>query len=184
MNEVLKTIKRRRSVRRYKQEQLSKETLDLIVEAGIYAPSGHNDQPWYFTIIQNGEMLKNINEKTKQAMSKSNIDWIQKMGSSANYHITYNAPTLIIVSGRKDALAWQADCAAAIQNMLIGAESLNIGSVWLGVLTFFFNQEEEVVKLGIPEGYQPYYGIALGYKSNEKELLAPERKLDVVNYIR
>ena len=68
------------------------------------------------------------------------ILWVQKMGSNPNFQVTYNAPTLIIVSGRKDAMAWSADCAAAIQNMLIVAESLNIGSVWLGLVRFFFEQ--------------------------------------------
>ncbi|MHB8062903.1 MAG: nitroreductase family protein [Ruminiclostridium sp.] len=182
MNEVLNVIKNRRSVRSYKQEQISQGSLDSIIEAGIYAPTAHNEQPWHFTIIQNQQMLQHINERAKESMAKSDIEWIQKMGSKPDFQLTYNAPTLIIVSGRKDAMAWSADCAAAIQNMLIAAESLNIGSVWLGLLRFFFEHEEEVNKLGIPEGYEPYYGVAFGYK--EKEQTAPKRNLDVVNYIR
>lgn len=184
MNEVLKAIKSRRSVRKYKEEQISQESLDSIIEAGVYAPTAHNEQPWHFTIIQNKEMLQHINEKAKELMAKSDVEWIQKMGANPNFKVTYNAPTLIIVSGRKDAMAWSADCAAAIQNMLIAAESLDIGSVWLGLLRFFFQQEEEVAKLGIPEGYEPYYGVALGFKTRDKEQLAPKRNFDVVNYIR
>lgn len=184
MNEVLKVIKSRRSVRNYKQEQISQKSLDLIIEAGVYAPSAHNEQPWHFTIIQNQQMLQHINEIVSELMTKSDIKWIQKMGSNPAFKVTYNAPTLIIVSGRKDAMAWSADCSAAIQNMLIAAESLNIGSVWLGLLRFFFQQEGEVNKLGIPEGYAPYYGVALGFKEVEKEQAAPKRSLDVVNYIR
>jgi len=184
MNEVLRVIKSRRSIRSYRQEQISQESLDLIIEAGIYAPTAHNQQPWHFTVIQNQEMLKHINKKTKELMAESDEEWIQKMGSNPDFQATYNAPTLIIVSGRKDAMAWSADCAAAIQNMLIAAESLNIGSVWLGLMRLFFQQEEEVSKLGIPKGYQPYYGVALGFKAGEKERTAPERNLDVVSYIR
>ncbi|MDF2942218.1 MAG: nitroreductase [Herbinix sp.] len=182
MNEILKVIKSRRSVRSYKQEQISQESLDAIIEAGIYAPTAHNDQPWHFTIIQNQDMLQQINVITKEEMANSDIEWIKKMGSNPNFHLTYHAPTLIIVSGRKDAIAWTADCAAAIQNMLLAAESLNIGSVWLGLLKFYFDKEEGVQKLGIPEGYEPYYGVAFGFK--EKEQAAPKRNLDVVNYIR
>ena len=184
MNEVLKAIKSRRSVRNYKHEQISQESLDLIIEAGVYAPTAHNEQPWHFIIIQNQAILNHINEKAKELMAKSDVEWIQKMGSNSDFQLTYNAPTLIIVSGREDAMAWSADCAAAIQNMLIAAESLNIGSVWLGLLRFFFQQEGEVSKLGIPEGYQPYYGVALGFKAKEKEQVAPKRNLDVVKYIR
>lgn len=183
MNEVLKVIKSRRSVRDYRHEQISQESLDRIIEAGVYAPTAHNEQPWHFTVIQNQEMLQYINKKIKELMAESDIEWIQKMGSKPHFQVTYNAPTLIIVSGRKDAMAWSADCAAAIQNMLIAAESLNIGSVWLGLMRLFFQQEGEISKLGIPKGYQPYYGVALGFKAKEKEQAAPKRNLDVVNYI-
>ena len=184
MNEVLTAIKSRRSVRNYKQEQISDENLQLIIEAGIYAPTAHNEQPWHFTVIQNKEMLQDINEKVSTAMSISDVEWIRKMASNPAFKVTYNAPTLIIVSGRKDGMAWNVDCAAAIQNMLIAAESLGIGSVWLGLLRFFFQQEDEVSKLGIPEGYQPFYGVALGYKAKAKEQSAPKRNFDVVNYIK
>jgi len=76
------------------------------------------------------------------------------------------------------------DCAAAIENMLITAESLDIGSVWLGLLRFFLQEKNEVDKLGIPEGYQPYYGVSLGFNSKENRQITPKRNLDVVNYIR
>lgn len=184
MNDVIKAIKSRRSVRKYKQDQISEESLKSIIEAGIYAPTAHNDQPWHFTVIQNADLLKEINRSVKDAMAQSDIDWIQKMGSNPNFQVTFNAPTLIVVSGRKDGMAWEADCAAAIQNMLIAAESMDIGSVWLGLVKFFFKEEGAMDKLGIPDNYQPYYGVALGYKAIEKELTAPKRNLDVVTYIR
>jgi nitroreductase len=98
--------------------------------------------------------------------------------------ITYNAPTLIIVSGNKNALSPKVNCSVAIQNMLLALESLNIGSVWIGLITFFLKLEDEVKKLGVPDGYEPYYGIALGYKSLNKEMISSKRNLDVVNYIR
>lgn len=184
MNEVLKAIKNRRSVRSYLPEQIKQEDLELIIEAGIYAPTAHNDQPWHFTIIQNKETIRYISDKSKELMVKSETEWMRNMGSNPKIDLTYNAPTLIIVSGKKDALAPKIDCSAAIENMLIAAESLNIGSVWLGLVTFFLKLEAEVKKLGIPEGYEPYYGVALGYKATEKELIAPKRNLNVVNYIR
>lgn len=184
MNDVIKAIKSRRSIRKYKQEQISEESLNLIIEAAVYAPTAHNEQPCHFTVIQNQEVLQHINEIVKESMVKSEVEWIQNMGLKPNFQVTYNAPTLIIVSGKKDGMAWSVDCAAAIENMLIAAESLNIGSVWLGLLRFLFEREGEISKLGIPEGYQPYYGVALGYKIDGKEYIAPKRNMDVVNYIR
>lgn len=68
--------------------------------------------------------------------------------------------------------------------MLLAAESLDIGSVWLGFAVFCFKKEGEAEKIGISEGYEPFYGVALGYKAIDKELAAPKRNYDVVNYIR
>ncbi|WP_411680239.1 nitroreductase family protein [Clostridium thailandense] len=184
MNEVLNAIKNRRSVRAYLPTQIKQEDLDLIIESGIYAPSGHNDQPWHFTVIQNKEIIQHISDKSKELMTKSQIDWIKNIGLNSKMNLAYDAPTLIIVSGNKNALSPKVDCSAAIQNMLLAAESLNIGSVWIGLITFFFKLEDEIKKLGIPDGYEPYYGVALGYKLLNKELTAPKRNLNVVNYIR
>lgn len=184
MNEILKTIKNRRSIRSYLPTQIKQDDLNLIIEAGIYAPSGHNDQPWHFTVIQNKKIIQHINDKSKELMAGSETEWVKNMGSNPKTDLTYNAPTLIIVSGNKSALSPKTDCSAAIQNMLLAAESLNIGSVWIGLITFFFRLEDEVKKLGVPEGYEPYYGVALGYKSITKEMIAPKRNLNVVNYIR
>ncbi|NLI92835.1 MAG: nitroreductase family protein [Peptococcaceae bacterium] len=184
MNEVLKTIKSRRSVRHYSPEQISQESLDLIIEAGTYAPSAHNQQSWHFTIIQNPSLLQHINETVRVRMAQSEVEWIRKMGSNPSFQVTYNAPTLVIVSGKSDSIAWSADCAAAIQNMLLAAESLDIGSVWLGLVRFYFEEEQNRKELEIPDGYEPYYGVSFGYKVKGKEPVAPKRKPDVVNYIR
>jgi nitroreductase len=79
MNEVLKTIKERRSVRAYTDRQLTRSELDLIIEAGMYAPSAHNEQPWYFTVVQNRELLDEINKKANEIMAKSDNEWLRKL---------------------------------------------------------------------------------------------------------
>jgi Nitroreductase len=184
MNDVLKTIKSRRSVRKFKPEQIKQDELDLILEAAIYAPTAGNQQPWHFTVIRNQDVLRRINQTVKDEMSKSNVEWIKTTGSNPDFQVSYNAPVLIIVSGRKDGMAWQVDCSAAIQNMLLAAESLNIGSVWLGLSRFFFeNNDAELLKLGIPEGYAPFYSAAFGYKADSAAAEAPNRNKDVVNYV-
>ena len=183
MNEVLRTIKSRGSTRAFKQEQLKQEEIGLIIEAGIYAPTGHNTQPWHFTVIQSRDVIEHISDTAKSVMATVELDWIKNMGMNPEFDITYKAPTLIIVSGRTDALTWRTDCDAAIQNMMIAAESLNIGSVWVGFAAFCFKIEGEAEKIGIPNGYEPYYGVALGYKLHAPAP-APKRNYDVVHYIR
>jgi nitroreductase len=184
MNEVLRVIKNRRSIRSYKSEQIKQEELDMIIEAGIYAPTGHNAQPWHFTVVQNREMIKHINDVSKEVMAMMDIEWIRKAGLNPEYDITYKAPTLVIISGRKDAVSARIDCCAATENMHIAAESLNIGSIWLGFATFGFRKEGLAKEVGIPEGYEPYYVIVLGYKAQDSQPAAPARNYDVVNYIR
>ncbi len=184
MREVLEVIKSRRSVREYKPDQISQESLEKIIEAGIYAPTAHNQQPWHFTVIQNTELLNRINTYVREEMCKSDSDWIKRMGSKPDFKVTYDAPTLVIVSAKQDAMAWGADCAAAIQNMLLTAESMDIGSVWLGLMRFYFANTKEMAELNIPEGYEPYYGVSFGHKADKRIQPAPKRKLDVVNYIK
>lgn len=184
MNEVLKTIKARHSIRTYTQEPISQENLDLMIEAAVWAPTAHNDQPWHFTVIQNKDLLNRINEICREGMSKSSTDWMWNMAAKPSFRVTYDAPVLVIVSGKTDSYDYKADCSAAIENMILAAESLGIGSVWLGLVRFFFEIEEEVKKLGIPEGYVPYYGVAFGYNANASKLPGPKRNMDVVNYIR
>jgi len=184
MNKVLETIKNRRSIRKYKTEQIKQEELDLILEAGIYAPSGHNEQPWHFTVIQNKDLISQINTISKKIMANIEIDWIKKLALNPETNITYSAPTIIIVSGRKDGISAKTDCCAAVENMLIAAESLNIGSVWLGFAIFAFSNKDLAPNIDLPEGYEPLYAFALGYKDLEQQPQAPKRNYNCINYIR
>lgn len=183
MNQILNTIKNRRSIRKYLPEQINDEEVEKILEAAIYAPTGHNDQPWHFTVIQNKELIDEMNVKCKEAMATLPIDWIAKMGKSENLHIFYDAPTVIVVSGKKEATSPFADCCAAIQNMLLAAESIDIGSCWIGLARFFYENPENLKKLNIPEGYEPHYSVSFGYK-NSSPNKAPKRNRDVVNYVK
>lgn len=184
MNEVLKAIKSRRSIRKYRSEQIKQEELEMIIEAGIYAPSGHNLQPWRFTVVQDRKVIEHINDISKKLMATMEIEWIKNIGLDPDVDITYKAPTLIIVSGKKDVPSSKIDCCAAVENMLLAAESLNIGSVWMGFAIFGIQTPGEVEKLDVPEGYEPYYAFVLGYKEQDLQPDVPSRNYDVVNYIR
>lgn len=182
-NEVLRTIDNRRSTRGYKEEQINEEELQILLDAAIQAPSAMNSQPWYFTVVQDKKMIDLMNEKSKELMAKDENPYVSKVGKG-NGHIFHKAPTVIIVSGKKDVSSSLVDCSAAIENMLLAGESIGLGSVWIGFARHFFQFEDEVKKLNIPEGYEPYYAVSIGYKKNESEKGPGERNRDVVNYIR
>lgn len=185
-NMVLDTIKRRRSTRIYREEQIKEEELGAILEAGQYAPSGHGEQPWHFTVIQNQELLTELSDKSKEAVKDFPVEAIRNAAKNENFQVFYHAPTVVVVSGAQNALTPEIDCAAATQNMLLAAESLDIGGCWNGFLSFLFNSEKGDAyrqRLHIPGGYKPYYGIVLGYKAKESGNAA-KRKEGAVNYIR
>lgn len=108
---------------------------------------------------------------------------MKALGNNPELILSYNAPTLIVVSGNKDAASPKTDCCAAIENMLLAAESLHIGSVWIGAMKYYLEMPDEMRKLGIPENYEAYYCVALGYKANTAAVKAPARKANSVNYI-
>jgi nitroreductase len=124
-----------------------------------------------------------INAKAKEKMAAINVDWIQKLSQNPNADITHHAPALIIVSHRKDAITGDADCAAAMENMMIAAESLGIGSCWMGLVAFLFDDAELMKGFGVPEGYKTVQAAVFGYKADDARKPGPPRKRDVSNYI-
>jgi nitroreductase len=176
MNEVLETIAKRRSARKFLPEQIKEAELQAILAAAMQAPSAHNDQSGYFAVVQKRELIDEMSEGSKVEMRKAPFDWMVSMGSTEALNIYYKAPTVIIVAGKKDAISPLVDACAAIQNMLIAAESLGIGSCWIGFAKLYFTGPDRYQKLGIPEGYEVHYGVALGYKPEGNVARAPDRK--------
>lgn len=185
MNTVLETIKERRSVRQFTEAKVDEAQLEAILEAGLFAPSAHNQQPWHFTLITNAELLRDMNHLAKETAKTSNIEFLQKIGNNPDFHVFYKAPALIVVSGDDGAMNPKADTAAAAQNMLLAAESLGLGACWIGMLRLCVGQggERFVKAFELPEGYSPYFAIAIGHKAHTGQH-APSRKPNKVNYIR
>lgn len=186
MKDALSVIRNRRTTRKFKPEQIKDEEIQVIIEAGLYAPSAHNKQSWNFTVLQNPELMEEINIKSKDIGRNYPDELIRKMANNDLYNTFYGAPTVIIVSGDVNGTLPQVDCAAATENMLIAAEALDIGSCWNGFVGILFQSEQGAqykTKLNIPEGYTPYYAILLGYKDVANNN-APNRKKNSVQYIR
>lgn len=186
MNEVIENILSRRSVRVYSDEQIRQEDLDLILKAGYNAPSGCNMQPWHFTVVQNKDLMTEMNVESKKEFADSENEMFRKMAENEKYDIFYNAPTTIIVSGEKTGVTSLIDCSAATQNMILAANSLSIGSCWVGLITYLFKSQqgkEYIERLQIPEGYEPYYAITLGYKKFPNPKMPPRRE-GIINYIK
>lgn len=186
MNETIKNIMNRRSIRNYKEEQIKDEELQAILDAGRFAPSAMNQQSWHFTVIQNKEVLQKIIEAVKTAFLNSGNKNFEERAKAEDFNPFYKAPTLILVSGDEKAVAPQNDGSLALENMFLAAESLGIGSCWIHSLNSLFTTEEgKAVKkeLGIPEGYNPVGSGVFGYKAVDSPAPAP-RKEGTINIIK
>ncbi|HHY75907.1 MAG TPA: nitroreductase family protein [Firmicutes bacterium] len=185
MNETLEVIKRRRSIRKYKPEQIPDADLQAIMEAAIWAPSAINQQRWHFTVIQNKDLLNEITELAREVM-KSGPEFFAKRAQDPNFSPFFHAPTVIVISGDAGARFIQLDCALAAQNILIAAESLGIGSCIMTSPEFFFSTEKGqalLKRLGVPEGYKHICTVTLGYMEGERPEPKPRRE-NTVTYLR
>lgn len=186
VNETLKIIKQRRSIRSYQDVQIKEEELQAILEAGQSAPYAW-DQGRHFTVIQNKELLDKLNLAAKEAAKQFDMEHLRALGNDKQFNCLYGAPTLIIVSGNEQApMPLEADCAAANQNLLLAAESMGLGSCWIHFVLFAFDspQSTELRKaLKVPEGYKPFYSAIFGYQKAIAEQ-ARDRKPNLITYIR
>lgn len=186
MNETLKVIKGRRSIRKYKAEQITDFELKEILDAAIYAPNAMNQQKWHFTVIQDKKMLDRMVNIIKGNIMNSGNEFLLERVSEPDYNTFHNAPTVILISAAAKARLVQIDCGLAAQNITLASESQNIGSCVIASSSFLFASEKanEIKKeLGIPDGYNHICTIALGYKDGEIPE-SPLRNRDVINYIK
>lgn len=186
MSEALKVIANRRSIRAYKQEQITDSELQQILDATLLAPSAINLQKWHFTVVQNSEVISRMVKTIKEIIVNSGNEVLKQRAASPDYHTFHNAPTVIIISGEEKSPYTPNDCSAAAENILLAAEALNIGSCWIGsVLPLFGSEKGPKFKqeLGIPEDYKVVCAISLGYKAAENPT-APSRNKNVINYVK
>ncbi|ODA40445.1 nitroreductase family protein [Desulfosporosinus sp. BG] len=179
MNETISTILSRRSIRAYKQEQIKDADLQLILKAGMYAPSAMNQQSWHFTVVQDKDTIQKINQTLRGIFLKSGNKRFEEMAKSDKFNAFYNAPTWIIISGDEKAIAPQCDCTLAMGNLFLAASSIGIGSCWIHALTHLSNSEEGKAlmnALGIPQGYKIFTSGVFGYAAVETPTAAPRKE--------
>lgn len=187
MNQTIDVIKQRRSIRSYKEEQISEAELQMILEAGVYAPSGNNLQSWHFTVVQDKKVIRDLNNETKAILAASEDPFLRRMGNNEEFNVFCGAPTVVIVSGNEENANSAIDCALATENMMIAAQSLGVSSCYIISVSFLFDSadgEYFYEKLGIPAGYKVYNAVLLGYNKNEESPKAAPRKDGSINYIR
>ncbi|WP_018248867.1 nitroreductase family protein [Orenia marismortui] len=167
MSQILKVIKKRRSIRKYTDQEVSQKTINQLLEAAMAAPSAGNAQPWEFIIIDQQEI----------------IEQIPKIHPYASM-VKEAAKLLLVCANLEEEIYqgfWVQDCSAATQNILLTAAAKDLGAVWLGIYP-----EEDRVRglkrlLNLPEHILPFSLIPIGYPAEIKK--ASERfRTDKIHY--
>ncbi|MBC8059485.1 MAG: nitroreductase family protein [Clostridiaceae bacterium] len=154
--DVIDIIYKRRSIRDYLDKQVDRDIIITLLKAATAAPTAVNCQPWEFIVIDEEDKLSELKEELIFAR--------------------YNAPVAIVVCGNmeltlkgKDHDLWIQDCSAAIENILIAATSLGLGSVWIGI--YPVENRVKLLKniLNIPEHVIPLSIVYIGYPAQQRE---------------
>jgi nitroreductase len=164
-NEVLRVISERRSIRGFKDTPVSKEQIDILIKAAMEAPSAKNLQPWHLIVITNKDIIAELNEASKIANKQMQ-------------NVFYGAPLVVIVSANMKVYYGFHDCGIAVQNMVLAAESIGLGSIILGKpRRAMLGECEDYYKklLKIPETHKFVVAVEFGVPSKTK---APHKWLE------
>ena len=154
--DIIQAIYKRRSIRKYLDKQVEKNKIITLIKAATAAPTAVNCQPWEFIIVNQKEKLDELKEQLVFAR--------------------YNAPVAIVVCGNmklalkgQDHELWIQDCSAAIENILIAAANIGLGSVWIGI--YPIESRIKILKeiFNIPEYVTPLGIVYIGYSAEEQE---------------
>ena len=155
---VIENIMTRASIRQFTDQPVSKDTLDLVVKAGMAAPSAVNAQPWAFVVITDKAVLDSIN-------------------SIPNSHFNLKTATAaIVVCGDlgkalpdKGQEYWVQDCSAVTENILLAAHAYGLGAVWCGVYPVEDRVNPVSQILNLPDSIVPLNVITMGYPAENPE---------------
>ena len=187
MDSIIDVIKSRRSIRKYLDKPIPKEIIGKLIETAKWAPTGMNEQPWGFIVVQDKALIKELSNRSipyinKMIEENPKFARYKKRMTMKDFSIFYHAPCVIIILGRIDAFAYQNDCSMAAQNLMLAAASMNIGSCWVGMMNVLNKDEWFREKFKIPDNYTAVAPIALGYFEN-KDIPVIERKIpEVLNF--
>ncbi len=167
--DLFEAIKTRRSVRHFESTSIDGEKVNLILKAGMQAPSANNSQPWRFVVITD----------------RSKLDAIPQFHPYAK--MLYEASLAILVcafvpEGKLFDL-WVQDCSAATQNMLLACHALGLGAVWLGIHPRTERSEPFRNLLNLPQDIKPVTLIAIGHPA-EKPAVVDRYDPEKVHYNR
>ena len=174
MNDTLKVLEKRRSCRNFKSDMIPEETLEQIVRAGTYAPTGMGKQSPIILAVTNKELRDQFSEENRKIM-----------GAPVGMDPFYGAPVVLVVLADKNRPTYIYDGSLVMGNLMNAAASLGIGSCWIHRAKEVFASEEGKVllkKWGVEGDYEGIGHCVLGYPAADIPKAKP-RKENYVYYV-
>ena len=165
MNEVIKAMKERRSIRKFKAEMPPKADLEQIVEAGLYAAHGRGRQAVITIAVTDKELRDKLSEVNNEIM-----------GGPEGNDPFYGAPAILIVLANKEVPTAPYDGSLVMGNLMLAAHSLGLGSIWIhrAKEEFEMSEYQKLLKdLGIEGEWEGIGHCAVGYIDGENPAAAP-----------
>ena len=188
MRSVGEIIEGRRSCRAYLPEPLPRETIEQLIARAVWAPSGSNNQPWRFAVIQGKEALGRYSDLAKRGLLER-LEQLPHLRQYENYlrdpafSIFYDAPALVVVYGDR-ASRWHVhDCTMVAYNLMLLAEDAGLGTCWIGFSHDLLESEEVKRELGVPAECHLVAPILLGRPDPARSGAPPARKPFTTRFI-
>ena len=169
MNQTIRDLLQRRSIRQFKDEQVSEELLDIVLEAGTFAPTGMNRQSPLMVAVQNKETIEILRKMNAAILGNPDADPF------------YGAPIIIVVFADKNVRTYREDGSLVIGNLCNAAHAVGLGACWIHRAKEEFETEEGKALMkewGIAENYEGIGHCILGIPA-----VIPETKPRKENYI-
>ena len=204
---ALKAIRDRRSIRKFKPDAISEMDLHTILEAGIAAPSSKNRQPWHFTVVR-GEVKEelarvmerglNLEVKAHKPFLPESMRYIN--GAFASVNVMREAPVVVLVSNERGTgtdfasdlsvdervaeICNVQSVAAAVENMLLAAKELGIGSLWVCDIFFAYPEISEWLEKKNPKHGMLVAALCFGYADEAPKTRARKNLHDVATFLK
>ncbi len=162
-NQMLETIYSRRSIRKYKDKDLSKDQIDALVKAALLSPSSMNMQPWHLTILRNQDLILDWEKDIIQHFIDLGNEKIIAHNESRNNKIFYDAPLVFVISMEEGK---EMDVGIMAQSIALAAKSMGLDSVILGFPRVSFEAKYEgkwKQALKLPDNHVYGIAVAVGY---------------------
>ncbi|MDR1488063.1 MAG: nitroreductase family protein [Deltaproteobacteria bacterium] len=187
-NSVIKAILERRSVRSFKPDPVAQEEMELIIEAGLWAPSAINLQPTHIMVVVGQEKIAALNSQVKSASQEAPFDRYRSVVSNPKYSINFNSAPLFFVVGtdREKSPCLVEDGTCVLLNILLAAHSLGLGGCWinqLGAISEEPSFRAYLTSLGFPTTHKIVGSAAIGHPSKTSHP-APKRRPGRTNIVR